>query len=404
MLLTGLNLLNYLDRMVLAAVLGKVEPELHLTHFVSGVLATVFLLGYFLTSPFFGALADRGKRKGLIALGVAIWSIATVATGFAVGQWSLLAVRALVGVGEASYATIAPTIIDDIAPAQKKGRWLAIFFAASPIGSALGYVVGGFATHIGWRACFFVAGGPGLLLAALCLLIVEPERRATAEPSAHGSFVQTWESAKRLLPIRLYRRGVLGYAAYTFAIGAFAYWAPTFLHVRYRLELDRANFIFGPLTVVAGAIGTVVGGALGDRAAKKAQAANEATDDFAALGYLRFSAVTCAIGAPLALVAFFAPTATAFFVVVFFCEIFLFLSTSPINAAFLRSVPPSLRASAMAVAIFGIHLLGDLWSPPFVGKLADLMPIQIAMLPLPFAFGIAAALWWVTKRRAEVTA
>src|SRR5688572_9202628 len=107
-LLTGLNLLNYLDRLVVSAVLPKIQDALGLNNFQGGLLATIFLLGYFLTSPIFGSLGDRLPRKGLIAAGVLIWSLATMASGVAVGLWSLLAARAMVGVGEASYATLAP--------------------------------------------------------------------------------------------------------------------------------------------------------------------------------------------------------------------------------------------------------------------------------------------------------
>src|SRR5262249_28619340 len=127
-LLTGLNLLNYLDRLVVSAVLPRLRDELQLSNFVAGALATVFLVGSFITSPIFGALADKGARKGLIALGVAVWSAATFASGLARGAASLIGARAMVGVGEASYATLAPTITDDITPPEKKGRWLAIFY------------------------------------------------------------------------------------------------------------------------------------------------------------------------------------------------------------------------------------------------------------------------------------
>jgi MFS family permease len=180
-LLTALNLLNYLDRFVLSAVLAKVQDDLHLSNFVGGSLATVFLIGYFATSPVFGNLADRshrGGRKALVALGIAIWSVATVASGLAHGAASLVAARAVVGVGEASYATIAPTLIDDVAPPGQKGRWMAIFYSATPIGSALGYIVGGSVEHAtgSWRAAFFIAGGPGIVLA----LLWSPGRRRSS--------------------------------------------------------------------------------------------------------------------------------------------------------------------------------------------------------------------------------
>jgi MFS family permease len=392
-LLTGLNLLNYLDRMVLSAVLPKIKDALHLSNFVGGSLATVFLVGYFLTSPIFGSLADRGRRTYLIAAGVAVWSIATFASGLATGATSLVIARVFVGVGEASYATIAPTIIDDIAPPEKKGKWLAIFFAASPIGSALGYFTGGIADKLyGWRSAFWVAGLPGMLLAGLCLLIVDPPRHHHASKKE-----SLFAAAKELLPLRIFRRGVLGYCAYTFAIGGFAYWAPTFLFDTYGLSLAKANLYFGAITVVAGAIGTILGGAWGDRAAK-IDRGDADPERNSALGYLRVCAITAAIGAPIALACFFASSYQLFFALVFPCEIALFMSTSPINAAILRSVPAARRASAVALTIFAIHLFGDLWSPPLIGKLADMMPMRLAMMLLPIFFGLGALGWWLPAR------
>jgi len=386
LLLTGLNLLNYLDRFVLSAVLPRIEGELHLGHSVSGLLGTVFLVGYFATSPVFGALADRGKRTGLIALGIFVWSLATIASGLATGVLSLGLARIAVGVGEASYATIAPTIIDDLAPAAKKSTWLAIFYAASPVGSALGYVVGGQVdAHWGWRSAFFVAGGPGIVLALACLLLVDPPRREIAKP---GPVLAT---IRPLARIPLYVRAVLGYAAFTFAIGGFGYWGPTYLFQRFSpmgLSLKAANNGMGAVTVAGGALGTAIGGFWGDRAGRRV--ANEQRVP----ALLRVCAIGSAIGAPLAALAILAPSPGLFFVAFFACEVAVFLSTSPINAAILDSVPPAIRASAMAVCIFGIHLLGDLWSPPGVGALADHLPMPIAMLALPLAIALSAVVWW----------
>jgi MFS family permease len=394
-LLTGLNLLNYLDRLVLSAVLPKVQDALHLSGFVAGSLGTIFLLGYFTTSPVFGALGDRGKRKGLIALGVLVWSVATFASGLARSPGELVAARAFVGLGEASYATLAPTIIDDITPAEKKGRWLAYFYAASPVGSALGYLVGGFADkHWGWRSAFFIAGGPGVLLALACLLIAEPERRAAKEkPHVLGALGELWK-------VRLYRHGALGYCAFTFAIGGFAFWAPTFLFRRYGLDLAKANFLFGLVTVIAGAIGTWVGGVFSDRATRRIPEGADRDRSMSAAA-LRVCFYGSLVGTPLAFLCFLVPTPNLFFLVVFFCEVALFATTSPINVVALRSVPGELRASAMALQIFAIHLLGDLWSPPAVGLLSDHFPIAIAMMSLPVAFGISALLWWVRGEAAR---
>jgi len=395
-LLTGLNFLNYLDRYIVAAVLPRIQDELHLSNFEGGLLATVFLLGYFVTSPLFGRLGDRMSRKVLIAVGVATWSAATVASGLAGSLLPMLLARAVVGVGEASYATLAPTIIDDITPPDKKGKTLAIFFLAVPVGSALGYLVGGFIEHRwGWRAAFFVGGGPGLVLALACLAIAEPARKhlASAKESLAAGFA-------KLAQLPLYRRAVLGYCAHTWAIGGFSYWAPKFLNKHYALELRTADFWFGVVTVVAGAIGTFAGGAMADRALAGLPAIPDGAshtsreNKLAANAQLRVCAIGVAIAAPLAALCFLMPSAGPFFAIAGVAEIGLFLSASPINAIMLRTAPAHLRATAMAVGIFAIHLLGDLWSPPVVGLFLDYLPIVLAMMALPVAFAIAGAVWW----------
>jgi MFS family permease len=390
--LTALNLLNYLDRLVLSAVLPRIEDELSLSHAVAGLLGTIFLLGYFITSPAFGTLADRGKRTGLLAIGIVVWSLATAASGLARSFGELAAARALVGVGEASYATIAPTIIDDLAPPEKKGRWLAVFYSAMPIGGALGYVTGGLVEKsYGWRAAFFVAGGPGILLALLCLFIAEPPR------ALHDKGARLLDAWRPLLGSRLYVRGVLGYCASTFAVGGFAYWAPAFLFRRYALELATANKGMGAVTVLSGAIGTAIGGVWSDRATASL---GKQDHDARARAYLFICASSSAIAAPLAAAAILAPSAGWFFPLFFLAETAIFVSTSPVNAVILESVPVVLRATAMAFSIFCIHALGDLWSPPGVGILADHLPMAMAMLVLALAVAISAAGWWPPRTRA----
>jgi len=391
--LTGLNLLNYLDRLVVSAVLPKIQDELVLSNFVGGLLATVFLVGYFVTAPAFGSLGDRVARKWLIALGVVVWSAATIASGIVTTAWGLLVARAFVGIGEASYATLAPTIIDDITPPQKKGGALAIFYSATPIGAALGFLVGGFVeSHWGWRAAFFVAGGPGMVLALVCLMMQEPERSLSKEkPDIKRDF-------GTLFGTELYRKGVLGFCAYTAAIGAFSFWAPKFLVKNFGMTLKAANFNFGLITVVAGALATAIGGKWADSVRAKAEAnksmKSDEIDRETVRGLLRICGLGSLVGTPLAVACFLSPSPTAFFVLVFFCILALFVCTSPINAVILRAVPPELRASAMALSIFAIHILGDLWSPPVVGLLADNLPIAMAMMTLPVAIAVSAWIWW----------
>ncbi len=403
-LLTALNFLNYIDRYVLSAVLDPLLTSLSLTRAFGGLLGTVFLLGYFVTSPVFGTLADRGglfSRKMLIAFGIFVWSLATIASGLAQTAGALMAARVFVGVGEASYATIAPTIIDDIAPADKRTRWLAVFYAATPIGSAIGFLVGGFIeVHYDWRMAFFVAGGPGLVLAFVCLAIKEPARTLSLKKP------NILESFKVLSKVPLYVQGVLGFCAATFAVGGFAFWAPTYIHRRFEMPLDKANFFFGLLTVAGGALGTFVGGSIGDRIARKRVAAlgPDATEEQKDRAYVVANLWVCflssAWAAPWAVACFLAPSPVTFFACIFMCEAGLFLSTSPVNAVVLRSVPPGLRGGAMALSIFGIHMLGDLWSPPLVGALSDRMPMQFAMLVLPVALAVSAMVWFRRKAAA----
>lgn len=416
-LLTTLNFVNYLDRYEMAAVLETVRRDMSLSNLQAGLLGSVFLASFLLTAPIFGALGDRMPRKHLLLIGAVVWSLATIATGLARTVPMLFLARAFVGVGEASFTTLAPTVIDDVAPEERRTRWLAIFHIAAPVGSALGYIVGGFvAQHWGWHSAFFVGGLPGLILGVMVLAAHEPARRVSAAPPAASSLL---ESTKILLGFRDYRYTVFGYTAQTFAVGAFAFWAPAYLQKRFGATLAKANFTFGIVLVVAGLLATLAGGWLGDRrqaaAEARVRASHADAGDEAALelaiqrarnqALLRVSAIAAGPAAVLALLCFLAPSQTTFFVLAFFAEFAIFFSNAPINAALLRTVPPELRGRAMAYAIFSIHAFGDLWSPALIGRMADLVGdtnIQFAMMPLPVAFGLAALCWWIGARAVAV--
>ncbi len=365
---------------------------------------SAFMVGYFLTAPLFGARADRGSRKGLIAFGVLVWSLATAATGLSTSLWTFLLARMVVGIGEASYATLAPTIIDDLTPPDQKNRALAIFYLAIPLGSAMGFMMGGAVDEAwGWHAAFFIAGGPGVILALSCLLIVEPPRKLA------DAKTKVLENLATLSKIPLYRRAVVGYCAYTAALGAFAYWGPEFLVSRFPTDLTTksAGFWFGLVTVISGTIATLVGGQWADRALRKLPpvgdgAAHDSRENRGAINaLLRICALGMVIAAPLGVLVFFMPNPALFFGITFLVQLGLFVSTSPVNAVGLRSVPPHLRASAMAGMIFAIHLFGDLWSPPALGLLRDLLPMTIAMMALPLTFALSAYWWWPRKREAQ---
>lgn len=395
-LLTALNLINYLDRFLVMAVGPRIQESLQLGDAQIGWVESAFMLGYFLTSPIFGWLGDRYPRKGLIAGGVAIWSIATVASGFTHGFAAMVATRVAVGIGEASYATLAPTIIDEIADAKSKNRWLSIFYVAIPVGSALGFLLGGMLEHrFGWRSAFFIAGGPGLALALVTVLIVEPRRRARAHEA--GSGLRAYLDLARR---PAYRATVAGYIAQTFALGGFTAWAAPFLYRKLCLELHVANFRFGLITVVTGLAGTALGGFLADR---------WPGGDRVRAG-LRVCAWSSIIAAPIALAAVFARSAPVFLAALALCELAIFTSVAPTNAAVMRTVPAHLRARAMAASIFAIHLLGDLISPPVIGGLSDAFDdghafcsgargLTIGMYMLPAAIAISGVFWWVASSR-----
>jgi MFS family permease len=381
-LLTGLNLLNYLDRFVLAAVLSRVKDDLVLGGSQAGALAPAFLVGYGISSPLFGALADRGfKRTTLLAIGVVVWSLATFASGWAQGFWSLLCCRMIVGVGEASYASVAPALIDDLAPADRKSRHLAVFYAATPIGSALGFLSGGILqTHFGWRGALQLVGGPGVILALTCWFIADSPRAVLRGERGLRAMLSP------LLESRLYVRTVLGYSLQTFALGGFAHWGPTAVHKTFGTKLETVDIVFGGLLVVAGFVGTSIGGILGDRAVAKGNGSP-------AVAHLRICVLSSVIGAPFALLCLAAPSTPWFFALIFIAELGIFLSTASINAAILQSVPPALRTSAMGVAIFSIHAFGDFWSPPIVGALSDHASWRVALSPLGAALLLSILAW-----------
>ncbi len=388
-----INLLNYLDRFVVSALVESLKrSELALSDTQLGLLMTGFIVVYMATSPIFGALGDRGARPRLIAAGVFVWSLATALAGFARGFGSLFLARSVVGVGEAAYGTISPALIADLYPRSRRGRVMAIFFAAIPVGSALGYVVGGLVDKaLGWRAAFFVAGVPGLLLALLCLRLPDPPRGAQDdEPVAPpASVARTYYG---LLANRSYVLTVLGYAAYTFAVGGMAFWMPAFLERARGVPRAEATVQFGAIVVVTGFVGTFAGGWLGDLLLRRTRQA-----------YLWLSGVATLLAAPLAWVVFIDSRPAVYLPAVVLAELLLFASTGPINSAIVNEVSPGERATAVALSIFAIHVLGDVPSPPLIGWISDTSSLDRAVLIVPVAVLTAGLVWtleaWLGGRR-----
>ena len=386
-ILTGLNFFNYIDRYVLNAVRTPMAADFGLGYGDSARLFTAFMLGYFLTSPFFGFLGDRFSRKLLIALGIFVWSLGTVFTGLAQGFVALLCFRAMVGVGEASYATLSPSLISDTWAPIKRNTALTIFYIAIPVGSAVGYILGGeIAGHWGWRYAFYWTGAPGLLLALILLPFREPERGEAEGPGPRKAEKAGLRDVGRIFLNRDYNLVVWGYVAYTFALGAFAFWGPTFLQKVHGLRLDLADSFFGSVLVVAGLTGSLLGGILATWLQKHTPG-----------GYaiLLSASIFCAV--PVSFYALLTSDTQGSMLFLGLSIFFIFFSTGPVNTLILETVPVNVRSSAMAISIFMIHLFGDMYSPEVIGRLADRYAgdLQRAILVLPVALIVSALFWMV---------
>jgi MFS transporter, Spinster family, sphingosine-1-phosphate transporter len=394
--LTTINLLNYLDRYLVPPLVPDLERALGLTHEQAGWLWPAFMVVYMITAPVFGAWGDRGSRTRPIAIGVSVWSLATMLSGIARSYPQLFAARALVGIGEAAYAAIAPALLADYFPLSARGRVYAVLNMAIPVGAALGYVFGGLiGHHFGWRAAFFICGAPGLLLAATMLALPDPPRGAQDAPlgvTTPGARAPGGASAALAAYLGLLRRPpyvllVLGYAAYTFGLGGLGFWMPTFLEEVRGIAADKATTGFGAIVIVTGFFGTLAGGWLGDWCLKRSRQ-----------GYLWFSGVTTLAAAPVALLALASPQPHLYYPAIIVAELLLFMSTGPINAAITNIVSPLERASAMALSIFAIHLLGDVPSPPLIGHLAVTSSLTRAVLIVPVALALGGFIWLLSAR------
>jgi MFS family permease len=385
-ILTSINLLNYIDRFVFPAVSESIKhSSLHPSDTAIGLGSTAFLAVYLMAAPFFGAVGDRPQRTRWVAAGIVLWSLATALGGLARTMPELIGARSLVGIGEAAYSAIAPAILADYFPEKTRGRAFAIFFAATPVGAALGYGIGGFVdAHWGWREAFFVAGAPGLLLAWLVLRMRAPVRSAMplgAPPRALRVY-------RRLAEDPQYRLTVLGYAAYTFAVGGIAAWMPVFVQRAHGVSSAVANNQLAGMLVITGLVGALGGGWIGDRMLRRNREA-----------YLWLSGVTTFLAAPLAWIALTTADTTVYLVTLFAAELLIFTCTAPINSKLIAMVPPGMRAAAMALCICTIHVLGDVPSPTLIGWISDKSSIQQGVLVIPAAVVVSGAIWMLAAWR-----
>ncbi len=383
LVLTGLNLVNYIDRSVLNAVQPLVQVEFQLTKTQLGYLTSAFLIFYTLAAPFVGPLADRYSRKLIIALGGIFWSGLTLLTAVTHTYTELLVRHTLVGIGEATFVTIAPTFVADLFAEDRRGRILGVFYLAIPVGFAAGYLLGGYlGPHHGWRFPFYMAAAPGFLLAVSVLFLKEPER---------GQFDSLKETPERGTLLGLARNpafltATLGMAAMTFSLGGILVWIPQFLYSERHYSLESANFLFGIIVVVDGIVASLAGGWLGDLLLRRMKSS-----------YYLISAASMALGVPVMIVALFAK-GPAMVPAIAVAAFFLLLNTSPLNTALINSVGAHIRATAIAVNIFIIHFLGDVPSPTMMGWVADRHSLQAAFVLPVLAMMISSAILFYGMR------
>lgn len=452
-LLLFINLFNYIDRQVLSAVLPLLSRDASIislddpnAQLKLGLLTSAFMATYMTLSLLFGWLDGRGaKRWVLLGIGVSLWSLASGSSGLATGYWMLLATRCLVGVGEAAYGPIASAMIADMYPVSRRGKILAIFNVAIPVGSALGFILGGGVANYfnDWRHAFWITYS-GLGLGLLCFMMKDPPRPvAVVESVRKGYFAMVVE----LCHIRSFVLCCLGMTAVVFVTGGVAAWVPAYVFERDSrflatseklsaikdvpaetiaklkpLEdgvtrtqpefkekltsllneqeqtffaakifdglttedsptLSGLSTIFGGILVVGGILATIVGAWLGEKLRPRLKGA-----------YFWVIGLGTLLGLPTYFGILYAPFPLAW-VFVFLTIFFLFLYTGPANTILANVTSSRLRATGFAVNILVIHLLGDAISPSIIGFVADRSNLQFAFLLMSVMIVIGGGLW-----------
>ncbi|HTX65980.1 MAG TPA: MFS transporter [Opitutaceae bacterium] len=425
-LLLLINLFNYIDRNVLAAVvpslratffsgaaggagrgdlLGAAErwAQAHLgfkpENALLGVLGTAFMVIYTLGAPVFGRLAERCSRWLLIGIAVMLWSLASGASGLAATFGALLLTRCFVGIGEAAYGPVAPALLSDFFPVRIRGQVLAWFYMAIPVGSALGYVLGERVAHSGlgawgarlfggpadsWRWAFYLVVGPGLLLGLAGLFLREPPR-GQADFTAAAPAAVRWRDYLVLLRTPSYVYCTLGMTAMTFAIGGINFWMPTYLTGRPGVGSAPVT-TFGLIVVVTGLAATYLGGLAGDRLRARFPGS-----------YFLVSGAAMLAGFPLFLAVLRTPFPHCWLLIFLACFC-LFFNTGPTNTILANVSHPSMRAAAFALNIFVIHTFGDVISPVVIGVLSDRYSMNLGFLVVGVMF-LAAGVCWLLGAR-----
>ena len=361
--LFAMNLLNYVDRYSFFGVGTQIKHDFAIDSFWYSVLGVSFMIVYTIVSPFVGWLGDRYHRRALLAGGVALWSFATLGTAFSYDFWHIFFWRSLLGIGEASYGVIAPTLIADLFPIKERGRAMGVYYLALPLGGGLGYGVGSWiGQDFGWRAAFWVVGLPGLLAAVAGLVMIDPGRGASEGKAVAGKADRPgMRDYLGLFLIPTFLLNTAGMAAVTFATGALAVHGSNFYQEVRGMSMKQAGTWIGGLTAVAGLVGIALGSGLADLLRK-----------FTRRAYLLLALVVVAASAPLGLFAILESETTRSLSLLFGAMVLLSMVLGPCNTVIANVVPANKRASGYALYILLIHLFGDISSPLILGMISGL--------------------------------
>jgi MFS transporter, Spinster family, sphingosine-1-phosphate transporter len=359
--LFSMNLLNYVDRYTFFAVGTQIQRDLHIGNSRLGFLNASFMIVYTMVSPLVGWLGDRYHRRGLLAFGVGLWSLATVGTAFAHNFSQMFFWRGLLGVGEASYGVIAPALLADLFPAKDRGRVMGLYYLALPLGGALGYGIGGWVgDRWGWPSAFWVVGLPGLLAAIGGLLIADPGRGASDGMRAGKDDRPRFRDYLDLFRTPTFVLNTAGMAAVTFATGGYAAWGSTFYQTVRGMSSKQAGLWIGGLTAAAGLLGIALGTWAADFLLRYTRRA-----------YLLMASVAVLIAIPFGTAGILDPDPWSSLGFMFGAMVLLAAVLGPCNAVTANVVPANRRAAGYAMSIFLLHLLGDISSPILIGSIAD---------------------------------
>ncbi|XP_038670002.1 protein spinster homolog 3-like [Scyliorhinus canicula] len=414
-----INLLNYMDRFIIAGVLGDIQDYFKINDTLAGLLQTVFICSYMILAPLFGYLGDRYDRKMLMSIGIFIWCGVTLAGSFTTPSyfWALVLCRALVGIGEASYSTIAPTIIADLFVGDKRTIMISIFYIAIPVGSGLGYILGSGVMKLtgDWHWSMRVTPCVGFLVFLFLIFFVpNPSRGASEDHTDSPSSRTSWrEDLKYLCTNRSFVLSSFGTASVSFTTGALGFWTPVFLlrarninnFTEHTTNSSHDSLIFGAITCVTGIVGIGIGAMTSKYLKKKIP---EADPLICAVGML--SSSPCLF---IAIVLAKHSIALTYFFI-FLAEIFLALNWAIVADILLYIIIPTRRSMAEAVQITICHVLGDASSSYIIGAISDtirrsqpassywsFVSLEYAFLLCPFIAVVGGALFLWTARYLE---